>query len=159
MLNSNYLIINRRAGKFTEMKIAGKTAVFLGENGRPVDYGVIALDSTVYTALFCDEVRNVTLVTDRAGVRNVVTILWYTDEGYLDGLSRLRSALPIHFSVQNTRINRYADAIAEKLELGVRLRVTDAVDETDMVKCPECGMLNPAGSEYCLDCGAEIERI
>ncbi|MBQ6388445.1 MAG: zinc-ribbon domain-containing protein [Mogibacterium sp.] len=28
-----------------------------------------------------------------------------------------------------------------------------------MVKCPECGMLNPAGSEYCLDCGAEIERI
>ena len=47
-------------------------------------------------------------------------------------------------------------AVAEKLALGIKLRITDAVNDADMVKCPECGMLNPQGSMYCLDCGAEI---
>lgn len=138
------------------MKIAGHAAVFVGKDGRPLDYGVIAIDDTVYAALFCDAARNVTLVTDRAGIRNVVTILWHTEEGYREGLGALKSAMSTRFSEQNLRINRYAEAVRDKLNDGVRLRVTDAVDESGMVECPECGTLNPPGSKYCLDCGADI---
>ena len=156
MLDSSYLIINRKPQKFDRVRFAGKAAVFIDSEGKPLNYGVLRLDDTVYAALYCDEVRNVTLVIDAQGQRTVETILWHTEEGYRDGLAQLRKSVSLHFSPQNIRINRYAEAIAAKLDEGVQLRVTDAVDESGMVKCPECGMLNPAGSEYCLDCGAEI---
>ena len=157
MLEHNYLIINRHPQTFAGMRIAGKAAVFTDEEGKVLDYGVLILDSSVYAALYCDEVRNITLVTDKSGVQNVVTILWYTEDGYRQGFEALRSVLPMHFSPQNKKLNRYAEAVAEKLALGVKLRITDAVRASDMVECPECGMLNPAGSQYCLDCGAEID--
>ena len=156
MLDSNYLIINRNPQKFSKMKIAGRTAVFFDEGGKPVNYGVIALDDSVYAALCCEEVCNITLVTNKSGIRNVVTILWDTTEGYQEGYDQISKALTRHISVQNKKLNRYDEAIAEKLALGIRLRVTDVVDEAEMAICPECGMLNPAGSKYCLDCGAEI---
>lgn len=156
MLDSNYLIINRKPQRFSTMRIAGRTAIFLGTNGKPLDYGVFALDESVYAAICCDEVRNVTLVTDKAGARNVITILWVTDEDYRAGHEAIEGALHRHIYEQNIKLNRYAEAIAEKLALGVKLRVTDAVDESKMAVCPECGMLNPPGSMYCLDCGAEL---
>lgn len=156
MLTSNYLIIDRRPQRFAEMRVSGKVAVFIGDNGRPVDYGAVILDDSVYAALYCDEVRNITLVQDRMGEIRVITILWHTDGSYRQGTDALHEALGKHFSRQNLRINRYAEAIAEKLREGVKLRVTDAQDETGMVRCPECGMLNPPGSQYCLDCGADI---
>ena len=156
MIDSNYLIINRKPQRFDTIRIAGRTAIFLDVDGRPLDFGVISLDDSVYAALCCEKVKNVTLVTDRAGIINVVTILWHTQEGYREGYELIGRILGRHISVQNEKLNRYAEAIAEKLSLGVKLRVTDAVDESQMVVCPECGMLNPAGSGYCLDCGAEI---
>ena len=157
MLTSNYLIINRKPQKFLTLKIAGRAAVFMNEAGRPVDHGVIILDNTIYAALCCKEARNITIVTDRAGFHDVVTVLWYTDEGFTEGSDALLSVLKKRFSEQNLRINRYAEAIAEKLDTGVRLRVTDAVDKANMIVCPECGILNPAGSAYCLDCGADLQ--
>lgn len=157
MLDSNYLIINSHPQRFSEMRIAGKAAVFTDAEGKVLDYGVLALGSSVYAALYCDEVRNVTLVFDKAGHQDVVTILWLTEEDYEKGLDTLKGVLRMHFSPQNKKLNRYAEAVAEKLALGVKLRITDAVRAADMVECPECGMLNPAGSQYCLDCGAEIE--
>ena len=156
MLDSNYLIINRKPQRFDTIRIAGRTAVFLDAEGRPLDYGVIPLDNSVYAALCCEEVMNITLITDKAGIINVVTILWHTMQGYKDGHEQLGRILGRHISVQNKKLNRYAEAIAEKLALGVKLRVTDAVDESEMAVCPECGMKNPPGSRYCLDCGAEI---
>lgn len=156
MLDSNYLIINRRPQRFSEMRIAGRTAVFTDAGGRILDYGVLRLDDSVYAALFCDEVRNITFVTDKGGRQDVVTTLWLTEDGYRRSLESFESILGTHFSSQNKKLNRYAEAVAEKLGLGVKLRITDEVKASDMVKCPECGMLNPAGSSYCLDCGAEI---
>ena len=103
MIDSDYYIINRKPQRFREMRIAGRTAIFLNSDGKVLDYGV-----------------------------------------------------PVRFSPQNKKLNRYAEAVAEKLSLGIKLRITDAVNDADMIKCPECGMLNPSGSMYCLDCGAEI---
>ena len=78
---------------------------------------MLALGSSVYAALYCDEVRNITFVTDKAGVQNVVTILWLTDEDYEHALSSFRDILKMHFSPQNKKLNRYAEAVA-KLALG-----------------------------------------
>lgn len=157
MLDSNYLIINRKARRFSEMRIAGKAAVFIDANGVPLDYGVLVLDGSVYSGMYCDDVRNITFVIDKAGKQTVETLLWYTEEGYRNGFKALQEASGIRFTRQNLRINRYAESVAEKLSEGVRLRVTDEVDVSDMAVCPECGMLNPPGSQYCLDCGADME--
>ena len=156
MIDSDYYIINRKPQRFCEMRIAGRTAVFLDGDGKVLDYGVLRLGQGVYAALYCEEVRNVTFVTGGTGNADVVTVLWRTDEEYSQGLEELRRAAEIRFSPQNMKLNRYAEAVAEKLALGIKLRITDAVNDADMVKCPECGMLNPSGSMYCLDCGAEI---
>ncbi len=155
MLNSNYIIINRIPRKYKTMKIAGKTAIFLDESGKIVDNGAVQISDNIYAALFCDEVRNITLVSKKNNVHDVITLLWHDDE-YLKYKELLKKAISVRFSEQNTRINRYAEAIAEKLDNGVELRVTDVIRDDEMVECPECGMLNPAGSKYCLDCGAEI---
>ena len=156
MLDSNYFIINRHAQKFSTIRLTPNAAIFLGEDGRPLDFGVLPLRDSLYAALYCDEVRNVTLITDRAGVHNVVTILWHTDEGYAAGFEAMRGACGLTFHRQNKKLNRYAESIAEKLDIGVRIRVTDEVDESEMIVCPECGMLNPKGSPFCYDCGAEL---
>lgn len=156
MLSSNYLIINRKPQRFLNMRIAGKAAVFTDADGKVLDYGVVALNSSVYAALYCDEVRNISFVVDKGSRQDVITTLWLTEEDYRSALDAFRGVLSLHFSPQNTKLNRYAEAVAEKLGLGVKLRVTDAVRASDMTECPECGMLNPAGSEYCLDCGAEL---
>ena len=156
MLDSNYYIVNRKAQKFIEMRLAGKAAIFLDEDGKPVDFGVLQLHEALYAAVYCDEVRNVTFITDRGGIHDVVTVLWCTDEGYRDGFKALKAASGISFCRQNKKLNRYAESIAEKLDIGVRIRVTDAADESSMTECPECGTLNPKGTQFCLDCGAEL---
>lgn len=156
MLDSNYYIVNRHAQRFSAMKLTARAAIFLNEEGRPVDFGVLALADSIYAAVYCDEVRNVTFITDRGGIHDVVTILWDTDDGYRAGFELLRRACGKTFYRQNKKLNRYAESIAEKLDIGVRIRVTDAVDESEMIVCPECGILNPKGTPYCLDCGAEL---
>ena len=156
MLDSNYYIVNRHAQRFKEFRLTPKAAIFLNEDGRPVDFGVLTIADSIYAAVYCDEVRNVTFITDRGGIHDVVTILWNTDEGYRAGLDALREASGKTFYRQNKKLNRYAESIAEKLDIGVRIRVTDEVDESEMIVCPECGILNPKGSPFCYDCGAEL---
>lgn len=156
MITSNYLIINKKPQKFSSMRVAGRAAVFIGENGRPVDFGVLALDDSIYTMLVCSEFRLVVLVIDRHGERKVEGIFWLTDEDYENCVAGLSETAGLRPSVQDSKINSYAWSIAKKLDQGVRVSVTDAVDKSGMTVCPECGMLNPKGTEYCLDCGAEL---
>lgn len=156
MLESNYLILNKKPGPFARMMIAGKTAVFLGDDGKPVDYGVLPLDDSVYTILVCRQVRLVMLVSDRHEKHSVYGIIWKDDADYEEGIEAIKNASGIRLSRQDLKISSYAWSIAEKLDDGVRIKVTDVIDESDMSVCPECGMLNPKGSMYCLDCGAEL---
>jgi len=156
MLDSNYYIVNRFAQRFSEFRLTPKAAIFLNKDGRPVDFGVLAIADSIYAVVYCDEVRNVTFITDRGGIHDVVTILWNTDEGYRSGFESLRKACGKTFYRQNKKLNRYAESIAEKLDIGVRIRVTDAVDESNMIVCPECGILNPKATPFCMDCGAEL---
>ena len=138
------------------MKVAGKTAVFLNEEGKPLDFGVVPLDSSVYTILACEEVNMAVLVTDRQGSRNVIAIIWQARGDFSTGCEAIASASAKRISRQDMKLNSYAWSIAEKLDDGVRVKVTDAVDASEMDVCPECGMLNPKNSQYCLECGAEL---
>ena len=138
------------------MRIAGRTAVFIAENGRPLDFGVLALDDSIYTMMSCEQVNLMMMVIDRQGSRTVEGIFWQTAEGFEQGADAIKKASGLKISKQDLKINSYAWSIAKKLDEGVRVKVTDAVDASDMVVCPECGMLNPKGSPYCLDCGADI---
>lgn len=156
MLNSNYYIVNRKPQRFSELRLTPKAAIFLNEAGRPVDFGVLAIADSLYAAVYCDEVRNITFITDRGGIHDVITVLWRTDEEYRRDFQALKSACGTSFFRQNIKLNRYAESIAEKLDKGVRIRVTDAVDRSEMTVCPECGTMNPKGTPFCMECGAEL---
>ena len=156
MVKSNYLIINKKAQEFSSVKYSGKAAVFTDREGTPLDYGVLIMDGSIYALLVCSEFRLAVLVIDRQGERSVEDIFWLSDADFEEGVAAISKASGVRPSRQDTKVNSYAWSIAEKLDAGVQLRVADAVDESDMLVCPECGMLNPKGSEYCLDCGAEL---
>lgn len=156
MINTNYLIINRKPVAFDALEIAGGEAVFMDADGIPLDDGVIELDESVYAALYCDEVRNVTLVLAKTSAQDVVTILWRDEGAYQESKRLFEDALELEMSKQNIKLNRYAESIAEKLAIGVELKVTDALDNSEMIECPECGMMNLKGSPYCMDCGADL---
>ena len=121
MITSNYLIINKKPQKFSSMRIAGKAAVFIDADGRPVDFGVLALDDSIYTMLVCSEFRLAMLVIDRHGERRVEGIFWLDDEEYESCVSGLADAAGLKPSVQDTKINSYAWSIAKKLDQGVRV--------------------------------------
>ena len=153
MLNNNYLIINRKPRPFDSIEMDVETMMFLDETGNIID--VLVLDDTVFAALYCDEVRNVTLVVYSDEIR-VVTILWTSDSEYEAGRKRIADNLGVPLSSQNKKLNRYGEELAKKLADGVKLQVIDAVDNSAMVKCPDCGMMSPKGTPFCLDCGAEL---
>lgn len=153
MLNSNYLIINRKPQPFTNIEMDLETMMFIDEEGNIID--VLVLDDTVFAALYCDEVRNVTLVVYSNEIR-VVTILWTSDAEYEAGRKQIADYLSVPLSSQNKKLNRYGEELAKKLADGVRLQVIDSVDNSAMVKCPDCGMMSPKGTPFCLDCGAEL---
>ena len=156
MVKTNQLIINKKAYRFETMRVAGPTAVFLNGEGRPVDHGVIPLGDSVYALLSCTEFRIFMIVSDRRGVRSVYGAVWKNEEDFIEGVEAVSKASGARVSRQDLKISNYAWQIAEKLDTGVRVRVTDAVDSSDMTVCPDCGMLNPKGTPYCLECGAEL---
>ncbi len=157
MLKSNYLIINKKAQKFAEMKFAGSNAVFVDEEGKVLDFGVLPLDGSVYAMMSCAEVKLLMLVTDRQDEVNVIGVFWKDESDYGAQSPEMGSKAGARIYKRDLKVNSYAWSIAEKLRDGIRISLTDAVDESEMAVCPECGMLNPAGTPYCLDCGCELQ--
>ena len=153
-MKENYIIRNRNAKAFVKVFFSGNEINFQNEESASIE--TIIIDEEIYAALFCDEVRNVTFVIDAGDSQSVTTVLFHGDEEYNEFKRFLQSDLNLELSKQNIRINRYAESIAEKLANGVKLHVTDAADNSDMVECPECGMMNTKGSPYCMDCGADL---
>lgn len=157
MIRDNYLIINKKAQKFRDIRIAGHAAVFTDDKNKPLNYGVLALDESIYAIMCCDEHHALALVLDKGSSRSVEIIMWENGDTYSEHKSRISGVLNRRISIQDYKFSSYAWQIARKLDEGNRVKVVDALDESSMAVCPECGMLNPAGSRYCLDCGAEID--
>ncbi|MBQ6623156.1 MAG: zinc ribbon domain-containing protein [Mogibacterium sp.] len=157
MISSNYLIINKKAQKFGDIKFAGHTLVFIDGEGKPLNYGVLALDDAIYAIMCCDDYHALALVTDKDGRRSVEIIMWQDAEAYAAGKARIAEITHRRIYIQDYKFSSYAWLVAKKLDEGNRVKLVDAIDESKMAACPECGMLNPAGSPYCLDCGAEMQ--
>lgn len=157
MISNNYLIINKNAQKFAELKYAGHTLVFIDEEGKPLNYGVLALDDAIYAIMCCDEHNALALVLDKDGRRSVEIVMWQEGETYTEGKGKIAEITGKRIYIQDYKFSSYAWLVAQKLNEGNRVKLVDAIDESKMAVCPECGMLNPAGSPYCLDCGAEMQ--
>ncbi|MBQ6622379.1 MAG: hypothetical protein IJH75_06055 [Mogibacterium sp.] len=153
----NHLLINRRPGLFGAVTFGGRGLILTDEAGRVPDNGIIVMDGSVYVCLYCDAVRNITLLIDRPGQYRITTLLFAQEESYRAVLAGMRAAWPeLRFSEQNLKINRYAERVLEKLREGTRLEIRDAVREEDVVYCPECGVQCEPGMAYCMECGAEL---
>ena len=156
MIRSNYLIINKKAQKFSEVRYAGHALVFMDEAGRPLNYGVLALDDGIYAIMCCDEHHALALVLDKDGSRSVEIVMWQDGETYIENKARIVEITNRRIYVRDFKFSSYAWLMARKLNEGNRVKPVDVIDESKMSVCPECGMLNPAGSPYCLDCGADM---
>ena len=157
MISNNYLIINKKPQKFSNIKYAGHALVFMNDEGKALNYGVLALDDAIYAIMCCDEHHALALVLDKDGKRSVEIVMWQDREAYIEGKTRIAEITSRRIYVQDYKFSSYAWLVAQKLDEGNRVKPVDAIDESKMAVCPECGMLNPAGSPYCLDCGAEIQ--
>ena len=157
MLNSNYIIIDRKAHRFEKIRFAAKTALFTDIKERPVDHGTLSLNECVYALMKCEEAKNISLVLDKKTEHHVVTLLFVSLEKYEIALGQIETITNMKASKQNLKINRYAESICEKLANGVRLKVTDSIERSNMLECSSCGMLNPSGTRFCYECGEEME--
>lgn len=154
MLEKNYIVINREAKVFANVSFADDLITFSDAENRIIEN--ISINESLYAALYFDEACNVTFVIDRMNEQTVITVLWSVRNAYDEFKKTLANKYHIELSKQNNKINRYAESIAEKLANGVKLKIVDAVDNNDMVECPECGMMNTKNSPYCMECGADL---
>lgn len=140
-----------------------KSFVFLGNylvinkpDGSPIDGGKINLNEQIYTILFYDKLKIISLVIKKPSPC-AITLVFRSSTDYDDIFDVLKISSPnTKFSRQNFKISSYANNIAAKLADGVELAVVDTVDKTNVKLCPECGMEIQPGAMYCMDCGAEL---
>lgn len=149
---------NRVAQEIDEARVAGGLLILL-KKGNPVDHGIIKMASEVYGILACDDIRNISIVTEGKDSR-VLSLIFWDDDEYEDALGLLKhSYRTLDFSAQNNKINSYAVAISEKQKNGIDVTIFDTIVPDDMIECPSCGSLNDRNPAmpYCLDCGALLE--
>mgnify|MGYP002570477762 FL=1 len=150
-----HLIIDKEAQVAETVLFAGQTLVVAGKDGKPLNKGAISL-SAVYVALFCDKVKNLTFLKEDG---EVFMLIFSDEEDYRKVMAAARShGKSVRFSSQNHKIAQYAGKISGKLADGVKISVVDAVDESKVKYCPECGMQVEPGQQYCFECGAELPQ-
>lgn len=153
----NYHIVDKKAQFLQELAVGDGWFLARGEDGAVLVPGIIRGGEQVYGILFCDSLRNLTLVLRTPAV-HIVTLIFVEEAAYEEAKALLKTLFQgKRFSAQNFKINSYARSIAEKLADGVELQIVDAVFAESVVVCPECGMQCEPGMAYCMDCGAELE--
>ena len=132
MTKSNFLLIDRKPQVLEEVIPGEKGLIFLGKDRRILDHGVLVMDSGVRAA---------------------------AKEKYEKVRDAVKKDYPkLEMSPQNKKLNRYAERLMEKLKDGQEVRIVDAVRAEDVVICPECGVQCAPGSQYCMECGAELPQ-
>lgn len=159
MTKSNFLLINRKPQVLEEVIPGEKGLIFLGKDRRILDHGVLVMDSGVRACLYCDDVRNLTFLVNRPGAYGTETLIFAAKEKYEKVRDAIKKDYPkLEMSPQNKKLNRYAERLMEKLKDGQEVRIVDAVRAEDVIICPECGVQCAPGSQYCMECGAELPQ-
>lgn len=157
MRKRNFLLINRKPQAFEKVLLGKKGIILQDGDGKVLDNGILVLDDAVRAVLYCDEVRNITFLVTKPGAYGIETLIFTEEAQYKDVLRKIEKGFPnLEISPQNKKLNRYAERLMEKLRDGQEIRIVDAVKESEMVICPECGVQCAPGTPYCMECGAEL---
>lgn len=157
MTKSNFLLINRNPQVFEKVLVGQKGIILQDKDGKVLDNGILVLNDTVRAVLYCDEVRNITFLVTKPGAYGIETLIFAQEDLYQEVLKEIKKGFPkLEISPQNKKLNRYAERLMEKLRDGQEVRIVDAVRESEMVICPECGVQCAPGTPYCMECGAEL---
>lgn len=157
MTKRNFLLINRKPQEFENVLLGKKGIILQGKDGKVLNNGVLVLDDTVRAMLYCEEVRNITFLVTKPGAYGIETLIFTEKVLYQKVLRGIEEKFPnLEISPQNKKLNRYAERLMEKLRDGQDVRLVDAVKESDMIICPECGVQCAPGTPYCMECGAEL---
>ncbi len=134
-------------------------AIVLRDDSGILGHGVINLAKGVYACLYSDDIRYISIITDGLDAR-VLTLYMDAQSEYKATVAEIIRICPsLTISSQNLKINSYANSVAEKLREGVELQIVDAVNEEDVVICPDCGVANDRNPSmpFCMECGAALE--
>lgn len=160
MINSKIFYVREKlAYEATSVTVNPRLMLLKNENS-PVDHGVIKMsDDSVYAILFCDELKNISVITASSSSK-VLSLIFAEESDYEAALKDIKNNCPnIRLSKQNIKINSYANSISEKLRDGIEISIADAQDEDDVIICPVCGVANDKNSPipFCMECGASLE--
>lgn len=157
MTKRNFLLINRKPQEFEKVLLGKKGIILQSTDGKVLDNGIMVLDDTVRAMLYCEEVRNLTFLVTKPGAYAIETLIFADEDHYKKVLQEIQQKFPrLERSPQNKKLNRYAERLMEKLRDGQDVRIVDAIKESDMIICPECGVQCAPGTPYCMECGAEL---
>ena len=116
----------------------------------------IQLSKDVYAALFCEELRNITLIVQQGEIHQMTMVL-ESKESFDRTFDFVKGLCPeLEFSEQGRKINGYAASLVEKLREGVTVTIIDTKDNVKEIFCPDCGMQCDPNIPYCLECGASV---
>lgn len=153
----NNLVINKKPYRFDTVSVGDGLISFSNGGSEDVPHGTIDADAQVYAVMYCDKLRTIAII-EKKPKPLVLSAIFADEAAYNSVIGAAKDTLKVRVSRQNEKINGYAANIAEKLGEGTEVEIMDAVDENDVIICPECGMQCDPGSKYCMECGAELRE-
>ena len=148
----NILVVNNQAELFDSLKIEDSMLFICGAHKVAKKLNL----NKIHVCLYCEELRNITLIMKEDGVYKVSMLMEKMDT-YQKFVSYLKNLdATFDFSEQNKKITGYASAIVEKLREGTVLTIIDKKEETNVMYCPDCGVQCDPNIPYCMECGAMI---
>ncbi|MDD5823115.1 MAG: hypothetical protein PUD55_01625 [Firmicutes bacterium] len=158
--NQRCVYIRDKKPQIVSEAMISPRAIILKGPKSVLDHGVINVADGIYACMYSDDIRYISIVTAGSDSR-VLTLYCDAQSDYESLLDTIRSSCSsLTISSQNNKLNSYANSVAEKLRIGVELRIVDAKDDDDSVICPGCGVANDwnPNMPYCMECGAALNH-
>lgn len=151
-------VLHKKASPFASVEVAEDGLRLIDRDGEILYPGYAGEQNEIVAWLYADRQKNLTMIVQKPDP-DMMTLLFVKEEDYKHVKELLKRAFPdAVWSKQNEKINGYASTLVEKLKEGTTLRVIDAIDEEEMLRCPVCGMQVEPGMAYCMECGAELTK-
>lgn len=157
--NRSIYVRDKKPQTFTEALISPRT-IILRDNGQVLDHGIINLATGTYAILYCEDICNISIITNGSDSK-VLTLFISDKDEFASTVDAIKAeAIGLTISPQNNKLNSYAVSVSEKLQSGIEIRIFDAQDDDDKVECPSCGVLNDwdPNLPYCMECGATLSH-
>lgn len=151
-------VLHKKASPFVVIEVAEGGLRLKNSEGEVLYPGEAGEQNEIFAWLYANRQKNLTMIV-RKPDPDMMMLLFIKEEDYKRVKELLMKAFPhAVWSRQNEKISGYASVLVEKLKEGTSLQVIDAVDEEEMLRCPECGMQVEPGMAYCMECGAELTK-